>query len=314
VNFGLAIIRSIGAMENGAVKAATIRIIFHFPISRKKVYLRGLFVFFFHSLLSTLYSLLLLSCTPKPPEGMVLIPAGPFIMGTDDLNIEELAEEAGMGKTWMLDAAPAHRVDLPGFFIDRYEITNAEYERFVRERNFPVLPHWPDGRPGPEQGRLPVVYVSWPEAQAYCAWTGGRLPSEAEWEKAARGPDGKLYPWGNVFEPGLANVAGVRPGPEGVGSFPGGNASTGVTDMIGNVWEWTASWYDAYPGSDYPSPNFGKKYRVARGNSFAELGHFPPELREAVAAAQARATYRLFLPPNAAIEDIGFRCAKPVDP
>lgn len=250
----------------------------------------------------------------KPPAGMVRIPAGPFIMGTDDVSIEELAEDAGIGKTWTLDATPARKVGLPGFFIGRHEVTNEEYFRFVQAGKVPVLPHWPGGKPTEQQWRLPVVYVDWYEAEAYCEWIGGRLPTEEQWEKAARGTKGDLYPWGNKFGRDRANMGGVRSGPAEVGSFPKGNGIGGVSDLIGNVWEWTDSWYQPYHGSDYDSPSFGRKFRVARGNSWAEVGHFPPELRDRINAAQARATYRLFLPPNAAMEDVGFRCEKPVDP
>ena len=254
--------------------------------------------------------ILLISCTPQPPEGMVLVPAGPFVMGTDEVALEEAAQEYGITKPWVLDATPAHRVNLPAFFIHRHEVTNAAYLRFVEAMGFPRLPHWPSGRPTPEQERLPVVYVDWEEAQAYCRWIGGRLPTEEEWEKAARGPDGRLYPWGNEFDGQRANVGGLYPVLLTVGSLASGNSPYGLSDMIGNVWEWTESWYQPYAQSQYSTAEYGERYRVARGNSFGELGHFPPDIRKQVVAAQARAAYRLFFPPNAAIEDLGFRCAQ----
>jgi formylglycine-generating enzyme required for sulfatase activity len=254
--------------------------------------------------------LFLSSCQPKPPEGMVLIPAGPFIMGTEDLALEELAQDFGIAKPWIEDATPAHRVDLPAYFMDQYEVTNAEYMRFVEARGVPTLPHWSNNRPAPEQRSLPVVYVSWMEAQAYCQWTGGRLPTEAEWEKAARGMDAYLYPWGNQFERGRANVGGVTAGLHAVGSHPKGNSPYGLSDMIGNAWEWIDGWYEPYPDSPYTMPEYGKRYRVIRGLSWAGLGHFEEEVLDQVVAAQARVTYRWYLPPNAAVEDVGFRCAK----
>jgi formylglycine-generating enzyme required for sulfatase activity len=249
-------------------------------------------------------------CKRKPPEGMALITAGKFKMGTDDLSLEDLAGEVGMGKTWVLDATPSREVDLPAFYIDRTEVTNEAYFQFVRDTGFQALPHWKSGRPSGDQVDLPVVFVNWFEAQAYCEWRGKRLPTEAEWEKAARGPNGNRYPWGNEFRKGVADVGGEFSGLRPVGSLPAGNSPEGVSDLIGNAWEWTDSLYEPYPGSDYQAPEFGRGYRVLRGNSWAELGHFPPEILEKLVAAQARASYRFYMPPNAAVEDIGFRCAK----
>jgi formylglycine-generating enzyme required for sulfatase activity len=256
--------------------------------------------------------LMLLSLTAcnRPPEGMVLVPAGSFVMGTDEVELEEMAKEFGIAKPWVMDATPAHEVNLPAFFIHRYEVSNAEYFRFVEATGYPRLPHWSDGRPSPEQAHLPVVFVDWEEAEGYCRWIGGRLPTEEEWEKAARGADGRIYPWGNEFDRQRANVGGVFPGPLKVGSLPSGDSPYGLSDMIGNVWEWTDSWYKPYARSEYLAPEYEEQYRVIRGNSFSELGHFPPDLLDRIIAAQARVTYRLFLPSNAAIEDVGFRCAK----
>jgi len=233
-------------------------------------------------------------------------------MGTDEIQLEALAEETGMMKPWILDAAPAHRVDLSSFYIDRHEVTNGDYFRFVAATDFPKLPHWRNGRPAPEQASLPVVYVNWQEAVAYCQWLGKRLPAEAEWEKAARGPDGYLYPWGYFFDDRRANVGGNQSGPSPVGRFPRGRSPYGADDMIGNVWEWTADWYGPYPGSSYTSDQFGEKYRVARGNSWSGLGHFSAKVQEEVKAIEARVTYRLYFPPNIALEDLGFRCAQEV--
>jgi len=231
-------------------------------------------------------------------------------MGTDEVGLESEAEDAGITKPWVLDAAPAHQVYLPSFFIDRYEVTNEAYYRFVRANGFPLLPDWRSGRPDPTQEMIPVTFVDWDEANAFCQWLGKRLPTEAEWEKAARGPEGWIYPWGNFFDYRRANVGGIHSGPMPVGSFPLGRSPYGASDMIGNVWEWTADWYGPYPGTSYTTPNFGKSYRVARGNSFAGLGHFSPSVMEEVEAVEARVSYRLYFPPNIALEDLGFRCAK----
>ena len=272
----------------------------------------------FHPLLRSVIllavCLVLSACLARPPEGMALVPEGPFVMGTDAVALEKKARALGITKPWVMDATPAHEVRLEAFYIQQHEVSNAAYLRFVEAEKFPVLPHWPEGRPAPEQMRLPVVFVNWHEAQAYCRWIGGRLPVEAEWEKAARGTDGRIYPWGNQFEPGRANLGGQFEGPLPVGSFPQGNSPYKVSDMIGNVWEWTDSWYRPYPRSQYSTPDYKKTYRVVRSSSWSGVGHFPPRALREVMAAQAQATYRLFFPPEIALEDIGFRCVKPLRP
>lgn len=254
-------------------------------------------------------SSILPACRSQIPDGMVSVPSGFFLMGTDDVQLESFAEESGITKPWILDATPARRVFLPSFYIDRYEVTNGDYFRFVEAKGFARLPDWPSGRPRPDQERLPVTYVDWEEANAYCQWLGKRLPTEQEWEKAARGPDGWIYPWGNFFDYRRANIGGLRSGPMPVGSFSRGRSPYGAEDLIGNVWEWTADWYGPYPGSAYQSGDFGTRYRVARGNSWAGLGHFSGKVLEEVESVEARATYRLYFPPNIALQDVGFRCA-----
>lgn len=176
-----------------------------------------------------------LGCEAAPPDGMVLVPAGDFWMGTNERGLEEMAEEFGISKPWVLDAAPKRRLNLPAFFIDRFEVSAGDYSRFIAATGFPVPPHWVGVRPAPGQEGLPVTYVNWEEARAYCAWVGKRLPSEAEWEKAARGSDGWNYPWGFFFDPRRANVGGLGPGLAPVGSYPLGKSPYGVYNMIGNV-------------------------------------------------------------------------------
>lgn len=253
----------------------------------------------------------LAGCTAKP-DRMIFVPAGEFVMGTDDATLETVALDLGLPKPLTLDAAPAHRVDLPPFYIDQYEVSNGDYLQFVEAKGVSRLPHWKGGAVAPEQVRLPVVFVDWFEALAYCRWRGKRLPTEEEWEKAARDGDGRLYPWGNRFEVGFANVGGLKAGPLPVGSLPRGRSPYGVLDLVGNVWEWTADWYEAYPGSDYRSENYGERFRVLRGASFGGLGHFDSEELRALVAAEARVTYRWYFPENGAVDDVGFRCARSV--
>jgi ribose/xylose/arabinose/galactoside ABC-type transport system permease subunit/formylglycine-generating enzyme required for sulfatase activity len=226
---------------------------------------------------------------PPVTDIMIDIPAGPFTMGNN----------AGAE-----DEAPAHQADLSAFEIDRFEVTNADFANFVaatdyqtdaekegRSRNWRMAAQGKDNHP--------VVYVSWNDAVAYCRWLGKRLPTEAEWEKAARGTDERIYPWGNEWDPSKANVkdTGLR-GTAVVGSFGAGVSPYGVEDIAGNVWEWTADWYEAYPGSDYQSPYYGQQFRVLRGGGWFETAEW------------VRTTARNANTEIAASDDVGFRCAR----
>jgi formylglycine-generating enzyme required for sulfatase activity len=198
---------------------------------------------------------------------------------------------------------PAHDVALDAFWIDETEVTNRMYALCVAAG--PCRP--PEGISSythdqyyvdPQYGDFPVVYVSWEDASVYCSWAGRVLPTEEQWEKAARGPDGRLYPWGN--DPPAQNllnnfdVTFLEDTVE-VGSYPEGASPYGALDMAGNVWEWTADWFQPYPGGDpHASENFGQTYRVLRGGSFVD-------------PADATVRYHNF--PDLRNYDIGFRCA-----
>jgi len=205
----------------------------------------------------------------QAPEGMIRIPAGPAIIGSDDPRADP-------------DERPARRVHVPAFYIQVYEVTNADYAAFDR-------PHtYPEGH-----DNYPVTGLSKAQAEAYAAHHGMRLPTRAEWEKAARGIDGRLYPWGNTYEPGRANMAGGG-GLAPVGSFPEGVSPYGVHDMAGNAWEWVSD-----NQRDSWVPGFSPREReIIKGGGFS----YP--------AYQCRASYNGLEAIGSTCNDIGFRLAK----
>jgi formylglycine-generating enzyme required for sulfatase activity len=220
---------------------------------------------------------------------MIAIPAGEFTMGND----------SGDG-----DETPAHKVSVDAFEIDKFEVTNEQFRVFVDQTGHVSTAEkagesatwrtYAEGKPN-----HPVVLVSWNDAVAYCEWAGKRLPTEAEWEKAARGPEGFIYPWGNEWATGKANTeeSGYR-GTTIVGSFPDGASPYGLMDMAGNVSEWTSDWYEAYPGSTCTSGYFGKKYRVIRGGGWFSDAHL------------VRTTERSCSTVDLHNDDVGFRCVR----
>ncbi len=228
------------------------------------------------------------------PGPMVRIPAGEFIMGTDER---------------FSDEGPQHTVRLDDFFIDRYEVTNLQYQRFIEETRRRAPTHFAARRHPAGKADHPVTFVSWFDARDYCAWAGKRLPSEQEWEKAARGTDGRVFPWGPHFDITAANtpVRWARVGRAGdttpVGAFPGGVSPYGLEDVTGNVWEWTASWYRAYPGNDRPSENYGEIYRVLKGGSWWDCSFYK-------CGISAPVYNRGFFSARVKNDTFGFRCAR----
>ena len=222
---------------------------------------------------------------------MVEIPAGPFTMGSDTGDPED---------------SPAHEVDLPAYEIDQFEVTNADFAAFAQATGYETFAeqqgyrNWRDeGEEGVEDNH-PVVSVTWDDATAYCEWLGKRLPTEAEWEKAARGDDGRAFPWGEDWDSSKGNVkeTGLR-GTTAGGSFGAGASPHDVNDVTGNVWEWTADWYLPYPGNTTEDAYYGEKFRVTRGG-----GWFDEE-------AQATTFNRNAADPlKTANDDLGFRCAR----
>jgi iron(II)-dependent oxidoreductase len=276
-----------------------------------------------------------LDAAPPPPArvavgGEVLVPAGAFVMGTDT-------------EPWALDnERPAHRVDLPAYHIDAAPVTNAAYADFIADGGYDdprwwtpagwahrqsaglVAPlHWQRdgagwaytrfGRTAPVAPQEPVVHVCLHEAQAYATWAGKRLPTEAEWEKAARWDPvtgrSRRYPWGDADpEPRHANLGQRHLSPAPVGAYPDGASPLGVHQLIGDVWEWTSTPFAGYPGfrafpyREYSEVFFGRGYPVLRGGSFGT---------DAVAC---RGTFRNWdLPVRRQIFS-GFRCARDASP
>jgi formylglycine-generating enzyme required for sulfatase activity len=235
---------------------------------------------------------------------MVLVPAGEFLMGSDTGDVDE---------------RPQRRVYLDAFEIDRCEVTNVQHRRFLlttgREppRRWPrrFVAFLPDHSPDwhrieypPGEATYPVVAVRWEDAAAYCASVGKRLPTEAEWEKAARGSDGRTYPWGDGWDPGKASAGatGARY-TQSVGSYLDGASPRGVLDMAGNVWEWVADlygrqYYAHAPDHNPQGPESGTGELILRGEAWDSL------------PGEARASYRNatnFFGPN---YRVGFRCAR----
>jgi len=253
------------------------------------------------------------------PEGMALVPAGKFWMGrayTIFLNTADLLARDRM------DDIPANNIYLDAFYIDKYEVTNADYARFVEATKTRPPWHWLQGKVAKDQEKLPVANVTWFEAADFCKWAGKRLPTEAEWEKAVRGGlDRNHYSWGDkevdrselmLLSPQSADrIANAPPVPAVLGklrSMPVGSFAPngyGLYDMIGNVMEWTNDWYDNnyYPFMPKQNPRGPEtgKYKSVRGAGFADGGgHGEEKVND----------YRNFSDPDTRTTTIGFRCAK----
>jgi formylglycine-generating enzyme required for sulfatase activity len=237
------------------------------------------------------------------PDDMVLIPAGEFIMGSDDVDKEGLQQRFGMTKIPYMNEHPERKVHLDDYYIDKYEITNEKYKEFTDATGHKPPVYWVNGDYAPLPDRQPVVMVSWFDADAYCKWRGKRLPTEAEWEKAVRGTDGRQYPWGDEFDQKKANSLGLQGQPTPVGQFPEDVSHYGLFDVVGNVSEWVDDWYKGYPGNQYLDEAFGETNKVARGGSWGGIGHYSFDF-------YYRASFRNYVKPEFTLNDVGFRCAK----
>jgi formylglycine-generating enzyme required for sulfatase activity len=260
-------------------------------------------------LLSALYG-----CLWEPtPEDMVVVPAGEFTMGSSEEDRDNHALSLGLFKPWFADESPEHRSFTNSYFIDKYEVTNRQYYIFCQATDHKPPRLW--GGPKYPKGlaRHPVTHVNFYDAAAYAQWAGKRLPTEKEWEKAARGDLGRLYPWGYKFQANVANIPQSAKGKgklKPVGSYPEGASVYGAEDMVGNAWEWVWDYYLPYPQSKYSNKNYGEKYLVVRGLSYMGVGHFPDKEYQKVVRLKARAAYRQKLHPLAREKDVGFRCIR----
>ncbi len=224
---------------------------------------------------------------PVRTDGLVNIAEGDYVVGTD---------------SGPAIARPRHVEHVSAFRIERTEVTTGAYEQFVLATRAPAP--WSGATP---VATMPVTHVPWGDAANYCAWKhqgGGRLPTEVEWEAAARGIAGRAYPYGTVADAARANTASARrDGPSPVGSFSRGATPDGIEDMSGNVWEWTGTAMHAYPGA-LPLPDSMKQYRVIRGGAF--------DTSDSIATGWMRGYFKA----SAAAKDlpkIGFRCVVPSD-
>jgi formylglycine-generating enzyme required for sulfatase activity len=244
-------------------------------------------------LIALFLTLLCLGCAAGPslapdsaargdvPDGLLLIHGGKFLMGSTDGDFDE---------------KPAHEVAVKSFYMDVHEVTNAQYKVFAEATSRPLPLFWQPQIDKPDE---PVVGVTWHDAQAYAAWAGKRLPTEAEWEYAARGGKrGGNYPWGDCLDNGLANFKsfGILP----VKSFPANGY--GLYDMTGNVWEWCSDWYgaDFYAVSPAANPagTVDGVLKVLRGGAW----YCGPD--------EVRVSNRFYAMPDAKSFNIGFRCVK----
>jgi len=219
-------------------------------------------------------------------QDMVKIPAATAIIGIDRV------------RSRFLNETPMHKIALSGYYLDRHEVTRLQYQRFLTASDHPRPPDWIPVVEGAPSSLEPVTDVSWIDATAYARWAGKRLPTEVEWEYAARGPRGFLYPWGNRFDTQRINChESGRKRPMPVETCPGDFSPFGLYDLAGNVSEWTSSTYQPYPGNIHPESDYDIQHRVVRGGAFS------------VGKSFCRTVFRAHLPADYRAMDLGFRCA-----
>jgi len=291
----------------------------------------------------------LIACRPRPALGdtrgrptdgmvMVFVPGGEFQMGSTDEAVDYALDLCnGYGgicdRRWLVNEQPAHTVVLDGFWLDSVEVSNAQFSAFLNEQGNQIeaamtwlhvgdedcLVEVRDGKFQPLHGYAdhPAVEVSWYGAAAYCTWAGARLPTEAEWEYAARGPQSRIFPWGDTFDGARLNYCDAscdldwadgaledghaRTSP--VGSFSSGQSWCGASDLAGNLWEWVADWYGPYSAERQVNPAGPDDgiFRVLRGGAWSNSADY------------ARCAFRDGGTPFRTYYNVGFRCASRAD-
>ncbi|MCX6766603.1 MAG: formylglycine-generating enzyme family protein [Candidatus Moranbacteria bacterium] len=246
--------------------------------------------------------------TPIPQDDMILIPAGEFLMGSTQQEILDTwrQNDGGWAKEDYVSSYPQRKITLADFYIDKKEVSNGDYKMFVEATKRAAPSLWDDQTLNSQN--LPVVGVDWNDADAYCHWLGKKLPSEAEWEKAARGTDGRIWPWGNVWDPtkdnhGNGTGYGFDESDGWKYTAPVGTelgvSPYGVLNMAGNVYEWTADDFNAYPENDkYLQEDFEKGFKTLRGGAYDD------------GISEQRASTRCGFRKDYKDVDVGFRCVR----
>lgn len=250
--------------------------------------------------------------TENSLEGeMIYIPSGHFFFGTNKK--DEIAEALSLGipKPWYADETPRQKIFLKGFYIDKFEVTNERYKKFVDDLGAAPPENWKNNNFPEGKNKEPVIWVTWFDAANFCQWAKKVLPTEKQWERAAKGTEGNEYPWGNEYQSDIANLskgAGSKNKPVTVGSFPKSATKEGVHDLVGNVWEWVEDDYRPYKGSTYKNNYYNSGYKILRGHSASDIGHFPGTMYTNAIKMFARSGYRQFANPDEPGPDVGFRC------
>jgi formylglycine-generating enzyme required for sulfatase activity len=237
---------------------------------------------------------------PTPSTEMITITPGEFTMGSSDKDILWAAKTFfSESLDYYRDETPSHTVNLQAYKIDVTEVTVGQYQSYMLQTGVPAPKFMDNDRFN--DGNQPVVGVTCKDAAEFCETLSKRLPTEAEWEKAARGTDNRFYPWGNEPDETKANIRGKKDGyrysaPVGLDLY--GASPYGIRDMAGNAWEWTADWYQPHPGNTHPNDFYGEQFRVIKGGSwFSNMD-------------LARIAVRGKSLPDRRYNYLGFRCVK----
>ncbi len=263
------------------------------------------------------------------PENMIMVPGGPFLMGVDkkvNVDTEKMTKRQriryAVSREAFHDEGPAHNVILDPFHIDTYEVSNKKYAEFMKATDHSAPAYWDDHkRNKPDQ---PVSGVNWFDANEFCSWSNKRLPTEAEWEKTARGPESLKYPWGNDLDATKANIGRKQEFTANVDAYPAGKSHYGAYSMAGNVYEWVSDWYDPnyYKTSKELVNPTGPKEGVFLSATGTYVDRYATGRKRVIRggswyapAASATTTHRFWNDPmnNSYGVGLGFRCARSVE-